>query len=116
HQRLRDERECVDRGGERIGHPGRRIADDIVSGRVQDPRVARSMSNKTQLRVRKVAASDPRIARTTHALGRALVDLIQEHNFDEITVQQILDRAGVGRTAFYAHYRNKEDVLHSSYE
>ncbi|GJG85983.1 hypothetical protein tb265_11640 [Gemmatimonadetes bacterium T265] len=28
----------------------------------------------------------------------------------------ILDRAGVGRTAFYAHYRNKTDVLHSSYE
>ncbi|MEX2182623.1 MAG: hypothetical protein WD771_11325 [Gemmatimonadaceae bacterium] len=31
-------------------------------------------------------------------------------------MQQILDRADVGRTAFYAHYRNKEDVLESSFE
>lgn len=59
---------------------------------------------------------DPRVARTTRALGRALVTLIEERAFDAITVQDILDRAGVGRTAFYAHYRNKHDVLYSSYE
>lgn len=59
---------------------------------------------------------DPRIARTTHALGRALIELIQEREYDTITVQQILDRAGVGRATFYAHYRNKDDALHSSYE
>lgn len=62
------------------------------------------------------APVDPRVARTTRALGRALVALLEERAFDAITVQDILDRAGVGRTAFYAHYRNKEDVLHSSYE
>lgn len=56
------------------------------------------------------------MARTTRALGRALVALLEEHTFDAITVQDILDRAGVGRTAFYAHYRNKHDVLFSSYE
>lgn len=61
-------------------------------------------------------APDPRVARTTHALGRALLALMQERPFAAITVQQILDRAGVGRTAFYAHFRNKEDVLHTSYE
>jgi AcrR family transcriptional regulator len=59
---------------------------------------------------------DPRAARTTGALGRALVALLEERAFDAITVQDILDRAGVGRTAFYAHYRNKHDVLFSSYE
>lgn len=57
---------------------------------------------------------DPRVARTTRALGRALIALLEERAFDAITVQDILDRAGVGRTAFYAHYRNKHDVLHSS--
>jgi AcrR family transcriptional regulator len=56
------------------------------------------------------------VARTTEALGRALVTLLEERAFDAITVQDILDRAGVGRTAFYAHYRNKHDVLFSSYE
>ena len=73
------------------------------------------MSNNAPARVRNTD-QDPRIARTTHALGRALIELIQEREYDEITVQQILDRAGVGRATFYAHYRNKDDALHSSYE
>jgi AcrR family transcriptional regulator len=59
---------------------------------------------------------DPRVERTIHALGRALVELIEEREYDAITVQQILDRAGVSRATFYAHYRNKDDALHSSYE
>ncbi|GJG89421.1 hypothetical protein tb265_46020 [Gemmatimonadetes bacterium T265] len=60
---------------------------------------------------------DPRVARTTGALADALVALLAEGRaFDAVTVQDILDRAGVGRTAFYAHYRNKHDVLFSSYE
>lgn len=74
------------------------------------------MSNNAAARVREPADLDPRIARSTRALGHALVALIQERDFDDITVQQILDRAGVGRATFYAHYRNKEDALHSSYE
>lgn len=39
-----------------------------------------------------------------------------EEKFAEITVQKILDRAGVARSTFYAHFRNKNDVLHSRYE
>lgn len=74
------------------------------------------MPNNSATAVRELPPLDPRVVRTTHALGRALVELIQEHDFDDITVQHILDRAGVGRATFYAHYRNKEDVLHSSYE
>lgn len=49
-------------------------------------------------------------------MARALIELIEERAFDEITVQSILDRSGVSRASFYAHYRNKEDVLHSAYE
>lgn len=77
---------------------------------------SQAMSNNSTAAVRDLTEVDPRIARTTHALGQALIELIQERDFAEITVQNILDRAGVGRTTFYAHYRNKEDVLHSSYE
>lgn len=73
------------------------------------------MSNNAPAPVRN-SAPDPRVARTTHALGRALIELIQERDYDEITVQHILDRAGVGRATFYAHYRNKDDALHSNYE
>ena len=51
--------------------------------------------------------TDKRIRRTRDTLGDALVELIQEKPFDEITVQQILDRAGVGRSTFYEHYATK---------
>lgn len=88
-----------------------------------DSLVLPPMANTSPPRVRDVAGTsasarepDPRAVRTTRALGRALVALLEERAFDAITVQDILDRAGVGRTAFYAHYRNKQDVLFSSYE
>lgn len=55
--------------------------------------------------------TDRRIRRTRNALGDALVALIQEKPFDTITVQDVLDRAEVGRSTFYTHYRDKEDLL-----
>jgi AcrR family transcriptional regulator len=72
------------------------------------------MSNKPRTDVRN--EDDPRVVRSTHALGAALVELMRERDFDAITVQHILDRAGVGRATFYSHFRNKRDVLHSGFE
>ena len=74
------------------------------------------MPNKRPSRVRKTGDVDARVARSTRALAAALVELLEHRDFDSITVQAILDRARVGRATFYAHFRNKEDVLHSSYE
>jgi AcrR family transcriptional regulator len=76
------------------------------------------MPNKQRTNVRKSAGVDARTRRTTTALAHALIQLIQESDggFKEITVRQILQRAGVGRTTFYSHFRSKEDVLHSTYE
>ena len=51
--------------------------------------------------------------RTRLALGNALVDLIGERGFESITVQDVLDRAGVGRSTFYVHFDGKEDLLAS---
>ncbi len=66
---------------------------------------------------KKAAAKvDRRIRRTRDTLGDALVELMQEKAFDEITVQEVLDRAGVGRSTFYAHYRDKEDLFLSDVE
>jgi AcrR family transcriptional regulator len=59
---------------------------------------------------------DKRILRTRDTLGDALVDLMHEKPFEEITVQQVLDRAGVGRSTFYAHYRDKDDLFLSDVE
>ncbi len=76
------------------------------------------MPNKQRTNVRKSADLDARTRRTTTALAHALIQLIQEGDgrFEDITVRQILQRAGVGRTTFYSHFRSKEDVLHSTYE
>ena len=64
----------------------------------------------------KDAKTDRRIRRTRETLGDALVQLIQEKPFDDITVQQVLDRAGVSRTTFYTHYRDKDDLFLSDVE
>jgi AcrR family transcriptional regulator len=75
------------------------------------------MPNKQRTNVRKSVDGDARRRRTTTALAHALIQLIQESDgFEDITVRQILQRAGVGRTTFYSHFRSKEDVLHSTYE
>ena len=68
---------------------------------------------KQQRRRRK---PDERIRRTHERLGSALLTLILERPIDEVTVQQVLDRASVGRSTFYLHYRDKEDLLLSQLE
>jgi AcrR family transcriptional regulator len=62
------------------------------------------------------AKTDRRVRRTRELLLRALLSLIQEQGYDRITVQDIIDRADIGRSTFYAHYRDKEDLLLSGFE
>jgi AcrR family transcriptional regulator len=59
---------------------------------------------------------DQRIRRTCERLGGALVELIREKPIDEVTVQEVLDRASVGRSTFYLHFRDKDDLLLSQLE
>jgi AcrR family transcriptional regulator len=40
-----------------------------------------------------------------------LIALIREKDYDEIAIQELLDRANVGRSTFYTHYRDKDDLL-----
>lgn len=60
--------------------------------------------------------TDARVRRTRDALGDALVALMQEKPFDTITVQDVLDRAKVGRSTFYSHFSDKDDLLMSDAE
>jgi AcrR family transcriptional regulator len=59
---------------------------------------------------------DRRSRRSQRLIVDALLVLMLEKRFDRITVQEILDRADVGRTTFYAQFRNKEDVLELALE
>lgn len=64
----------------------------------------------------KPQKEDRRSRRTRQLLGDALVELMLEKHFESITVQDILDRADVGRSTFYAHYTDKEGLLLSQIE
>jgi AcrR family transcriptional regulator len=63
-----------------------------------------------------LAGDDRRVRRTTRALIQALVHLSIEKGYSAITVQDLLDRADVGRSTFYAHYRGKDDLVIRSFE
>ena len=54
---------------------------------------------------------DRRIQRTRQSLRKALLELIKEKDYDEISIEEITERANVGRTTFYLHYKDKEDLL-----
>ena len=62
----------------------------------------------------KTEKHDRRSERTRRALGDALVSLMLERRYADLTVQDILDRANIGRSTFYAHFWDKDDLLASS--
>jgi AcrR family transcriptional regulator len=60
--------------------------------------------------------TDRRIDRTQQLLRGALFSLIREKGFETLTVQDIIDRANVGRATFYTHFDNKQDLLVSGFD
>jgi AcrR family transcriptional regulator len=70
-------------------------------------------SSKREVATVKQQKIDRRSQRTYRLVGAAFTELMLEKPYEEILVQDILNRAGIGRTTFYAHYFDKEDVLNS---
>lgn len=54
---------------------------------------------------------DRQVRRTRRLLHKALMRLVLQKKYESITVQDILDRADVGRSTFYTHFRDKDDLL-----
>ena len=59
----------------------------------------------------KRKSPDRRVQRTHRLLHHALMSLITEKKYELITVQEVLDRADVGRSTFYTHFRDKDELL-----
>lgn len=62
------------------------------------------------------AAGDRRVRRTRKLLHDAFLALVLEKGYEKITIQDILDRADVGRSTFYVHFRDKEALLTASFD
>ncbi|KQL52420.1 TetR family transcriptional regulator [Heyndrickxia shackletonii] len=54
---------------------------------------------------------DRRIIKSQEAIKKAVLELMSEKSFDEITIQDIADRANVNRGTIYLHYLDKFDLL-----
>jgi AcrR family transcriptional regulator len=57
---------------------------------------------------------DRRIQRTRQVLREALFELIIERGYEKIAIADITERANIGRSTFYLHYQEKEDLLKAS--
>ena len=54
---------------------------------------------------------DRRVEKSQKAIKNAFIELMSEKSFDHITIQDISDRANVGRRTIYDHYMDKFDLL-----
>ena len=48
---------------------------------------------------------------TKDSIQEALVYLLSKKNINDISVTEIVNKAGVSRTAYYRNYQSKEDIL-----
>lgn len=60
--------------------------------------------------------TDRRVQRTRELLQKALIELMSEGRYEVITIQDIVDRANIGRTTFYLHYNSKDELFMSCHE
>lgn len=77
--------------------------------------IAEKVSNNKQAEDVEVSTHiDRRVQRTRQLLQEAMFSLISEQGYESIAIQDITERANLGRTTFYLHYRDKEELLRAS--
>jgi AcrR family transcriptional regulator len=59
---------------------------------------------------------DRRVKRTRRQLREALIALMLERGWDAVSVRDICERADVGRSTFYVHFADKENLLLSGFD
>lgn len=52
---------------------------------------------------------------TKNKVFEAAIELIKEKGYDDVTVSEICEKAGVAKGTFYVHYKSKEDIVKESY-
>jgi len=54
---------------------------------------------------------DRRVRRTRQLIQDALISLLKEKRYEDISVQDVIERADIARSTFYVHYKDKDDLL-----
>ena len=54
---------------------------------------------------------DRRVRRTQKAIRDAFISLVLERGYDHVLIEEIAERADIGRATFYAHYSDKDDLF-----
>lgn len=54
---------------------------------------------------------DRRQQKTREVIFRSFNSLLEQNRFEHITVQEIIDKANIGRSTFYAHFETKNELL-----
>lgn len=68
------------------------------------------------MKIRAEKSIDRRIQKTKKYLSDALIALILEKGYETVTIQEIIDKANVGRSTFYSHFESKEQLLFSGHK
>ncbi|MEQ4721065.1 TetR-like C-terminal domain-containing protein [Nonomuraea sp. B19D2] len=58
--------------------------------------------------------ADRRVRRTLAALQRALIGLVEERDLSQISVADVVERAEVNRSTFYAHYQDVHELAEAA--
>ena len=49
--------------------------------------------------------------KTKRIIENAMVELLMEQPFDQITTVKLAQKAGISRSSFYTHYKDKYDMI-----
>ena len=63
------------------------------------------------MRAKTLSSDDRRVQRTRRMLREALIHLTIERGWDAVSVQDVCDRADIGRSTFYTHFADREELL-----
>ena len=55
-----------------------------------------------------------KIEDTNEKIYNAFSEVLLLKDYNDVRIQDVLDKSGVARSTFYAHYKTKEDLLKSS--
>lgn len=86
------------------------MAKVFINGQKR-PRVQLLLAEKWRTALTADLQTDKRIQKTLLALREAFFELVLTYSYDEITVSDIIEKANVGRSTFYQHYKSKDEIL-----